>query len=101
MREVDKRDSLNSINFLNQQLEKTSFSELRDSFSRLIENQMKILMMASATESYIFKVINSPAVPEKNQLQSRSVNMFISNILWFCFKCYVFSFSHFYTREDN
>ena len=73
MREVDKRDSLNSINFLNQQLEKTSFSELRDSFSRLIENQMKILMMASATESYIFKVINSPAVPEKKSAPSRAL----------------------------
>jgi hypothetical protein len=99
MREVDKIESINAIDFLKARLKTTKLSELRDALSRLLENQMQILMMASASEGYVFKVINSPAVPEKKSEPSRALICILGTFLGFIFSVFYSIFTFFYSKE--
>ena len=73
MRLEDVKISETYINFLNETQKNTNIQSLREVISDLLENQMQTLMLASSNESYIFKTIDSPIVPEKKSGPSRSV----------------------------
>tara|TARA_B100000963_G_C22593829_1_gene656889 strand:+ start:126 stop:1070 length:945 start_codon:yes stop_codon:yes gene_type:complete len=72
MRNEDKDASLRSINFLNTQSEKNRIAEIGDVISQLLKSQMETLMLASASDNYVFKVIEKPYVPELKSSPSRS-----------------------------
>ncbi|MDB9747805.1 LPS O-antigen length regulator, partial [Gammaproteobacteria bacterium] len=46
---------------------------LKEAITQLLESQMQTLMMASVSESYIFKIINSPVVAEEKSSPSRAI----------------------------
>ena len=58
MREIDKEDAQNSINFLSDSIKTTNSQSIKLVFSKLMESQMQTLMLASSNEDYIFKTIN-------------------------------------------
>lgn len=64
MRDESKTTSTSSINFLNDQLTKTSLKELKQAISKLLEAQVQDLMIASASKNYVFKILDPPSVPE-------------------------------------
>lgn len=64
VRARDVKEAENSIAFLNQQREKTELVSLNEIFSELIEEQTKIVMLANASEEYVFQVIDPPIAPE-------------------------------------
>ena len=72
MRNQEKVKVTKSIDFLNTQLKKMSYDEIKQSISSLQQEQIKSLMMIEATEEYIFKVINSPVAPELKYEPKRS-----------------------------
>lgn len=79
MRQENISTSSKSINFLKDQLESTNLEDIRDGISFLLESQMQNLMLASASKSYIYKVINSPIAPERKSAPARSfICMFIT-----------------------
>jgi uncharacterized protein involved in exopolysaccharide biosynthesis len=53
-----------SIKYLNEELAKTNVVELRAAIYRLLENQIKSVMLASVREQYAFKVIDQAIVPD-------------------------------------
>ena len=71
MRELDKEDAQNSINFLNESIKSTTVKSLRDVISTLLENQMQTLMLTYSQKDYIFKAIESPIAPEKKSGPTR------------------------------
>lgn len=73
MRDLDKVEATNSIDFLNSVAEKAQLSGLRDVISNLLENQMRTLTLAEANENYIFKIISSPLAPEQKSGPSRAI----------------------------
>ena len=73
MREYDKKISMNAINFLNESSESARLTKLKEAITQLLESQMQTLMMASVSESYIFKIINSPVVAEEKSSPSRAI----------------------------
>lgn len=54
--------SKSNIDFLNVEIEKISEASIRQSVFKLIETEMKKLLLAQATKEYAFKIID-PAVP--------------------------------------
>ena len=72
MREENKKISQNAIDFLNSSYQTTNIQSLREAISILLESQMKNLMLASTHEDYVFKIIDSPVVPEQKSGPSRA-----------------------------
>ena len=62
MRRQKVSDAEAAINYLNQQRRETQLVKLDEVFGRLIEEQTKIIMLASVNENFIFNVIQAPSV---------------------------------------
>ena len=65
MRLEDQRVAKNSIDFLNELLLSSSYNNIKEVIIQLLESQMQNLMLASVSESYIYKVIDFPIVAEE------------------------------------
>lgn len=63
-------ESEKSINYLQRELRKTSVVELQQAIYRLIEAQIKEIMIANVRDEYSFKVIDSAEVPDENDYVS-------------------------------
>ena len=73
MRNIDKKNALDSINFLNKEVENTNLKETKEAISKLVESQLQNLMLTSASESYVYKTLNAPIAPEKKTSPSRAI----------------------------
>ncbi|WP_159084419.1 Wzz/FepE/Etk N-terminal domain-containing protein [Dongshaea marina] len=62
MKDIDS--SKRNIQYLEQQLNKTSISDMQTVFYQLIESQTKKLMLAEAQNEYVFKTIDKAVVPD-------------------------------------
>ena len=73
VRARDVAEAENSIAFLNEQREKTSLVSLTEVFAELIEQQTKTVMLAAASEQYVFQIIDPPVAPELKSEPSRAL----------------------------
>lgn len=81
MREIDKKNAEKSINFLNETSKTTSIKSIQEAISKLLEIQMQTLMLASSNEEYVFKVIDSPRIPEIKSSPDRALICIIGTLL--------------------
>jgi uncharacterized protein involved in exopolysaccharide biosynthesis len=54
-----------NISFLRKQLNETSIVEVRQALYRLIESELKTVMLAQSSEEYAFRIIDPAVVPEE------------------------------------
>ncbi len=73
MKARDVAEANESIQYLSDQLEKTSIAELQTVFYELIEEQYKTVMFAAVREQYVFKTIDAPIVPELKARPKRAL----------------------------
>ena len=73
VRARDVEEAENSIAFLNEQRQKTSLVSLSEVFADLIEQQTKTVMLAAASDEYVFQIIDPPVAPELKSEPSRSL----------------------------
>lgn len=71
LRTVAVERSSRNLRYLQQQLEKTSVIEVRQSIDNLIENEIKTLTLAEGADEYAFWVIDPAVVPEKRSSPDR------------------------------
>lgn len=83
MRNIDKRNAENSINFLNDLAKSTNIQSLKEVISNLLESQMQTLMLASSSEAYVLKIIDSPTAPERKSEPSRVFIIFFGFLIGF------------------
>ena len=83
MRNDMRQRTLKSINFLNEQISKTSVNEIRETISSLQQEQMKSLMLIEVNKDYIFRIIDSAIVPEKKSKPNRSVIIVLTAFIGF------------------
>jgi uncharacterized protein involved in exopolysaccharide biosynthesis len=62
-----------SIQYLQEQLQKTNVLEIKNLFYQLIQEKIKDGMLAETTEDFIFKVIDPAIVPEKKNSPKRAI----------------------------
>ena len=80
-REKDKSEAEKSVNYLNQQIAMTNFSEVKEAISNLLQEETKKLALIEAKEFYVFEYIDPPAVMEKKSEPKRSLIIIISALL--------------------
>ena len=80
-REDQKRRASLSVEYLNKQIAKTSYAEIKKVLSALVQKETEKLMLIEANEDYIFKVIDPPIAPEFKSKPMRTFICFIGLLL--------------------
>ena len=89
----------NSISFLEDTYKSTNNQSLRDGISSLIESQIKTLMLASSDDDYIYKILDSPIVPEKKSAPGRALLCILGTLLGGLLGVILTLFLHFFRRD--
>ena len=85
MQNNERQRTEKSIEFLNIQLGKTNYEEVKQSIASLQEDQLKSLMLLEADKEYVFKMIDFPISPELKFKPQRSIIVILSTIIGFIF----------------
>ncbi len=67
----DLNDSNKALAYLNEQVSKTSLTELREVFYSIIESELRTKMLASISDEYLFSVIDKPIIAEEKESPNR------------------------------
>lgn len=81
MRERTISESTQNLDYLAEQLNKTSVAEMRSAFYQIVEEQTKSLMLAEVQEEFIFKVLDPPVVPEVKAGPKRALICVLGTLL--------------------
>jgi len=82
LRQAAIRDAQGSIKYLNDELTKTEVVEMRQVIFRLIESQVRNIMLANVREQYAFKVIDPAVIPDPSErIRPRPVAMTVGGIV--------------------
>lgn len=81
MRDQDRQTATKSIEYLNSLAPTVINEDIKKALSALQQEQMKRLMMVEANDNYIFKVLDSPIVPEVKSRPKRSLIVIWGTIL--------------------
>lgn len=76
MRDRDVQEAQRSLEYLKDELEKTSLRPMEEVFYQLIEQQTQTMMLANIRPEYIFHTIDPAVVPEKKVRPSRVMIVF-------------------------
>ena len=69
----DKLEAQASINFLNSQISKTTFAEIKQVIAQLLQEETKTLTLIEANDFYVFEYIDPPVVMERKIGPRRSI----------------------------
>ena len=81
MRKIDAETAENSIAYLNRATQSTNVQSIKEAISKLLENQMQVLMLTASNEYYVLKIIDSPIVPEEKVSPSRALICIVGTML--------------------
>ena len=74
-------EAQSSIEYLTTQLKQTPLVSLDEVFAQLIEEQTKTMMLAHASEDYVFQVIDPPVVSERKSKPHRALIAVVGTLL--------------------
>lgn len=81
MKNRDQIDAKRNINYLKQQLEKTSVADMQTVFYQLIEQQTKTLMLSEVNPEYVFKTLDPAVVAEEKTKPKRALIAVLGTVL--------------------
>lgn len=99
VRARDVEEAEKSIAFLNQQRLKTSLVSLTEVFAELIEQQTKTVMLANASDEYVFQVIEPPVAPELESEPKRALICVLGTLLGGMLAVLFVLIRHFISKE--
>ena len=73
MRDRKLESTSKNIEYLENELQKTSITRMREIFFKLIEEQKNMQMLAQATPDYVFDIVSKPMVSEDKSSPARSL----------------------------
>lgn len=82
-RDDHKKTTTESINFLNKQIANTNFAEVKQALSSILKQEAEKLMLIESSDSYIFKTIDPPYVPETRSSPNRTLIALLGLIFGF------------------
>ena len=101
MRDEDKQDATESVQYLNSIVPTINYESIKTALSSLQQEQMKRLMMVEASENYIYKVLDSPIVPEERSKPSRSIIVIIATLLGGLISTVAFTTSYYFKKSSR
>ena len=81
MQQRTQQETLANINYLKEQLEKTSVAQMQTVFYQLIEEQTKTLMLAEANDDFVFKIVDPAVVAEQKVKPKRALICVLGTLL--------------------
>ena len=81
MRKYDEELASKSISYLNEVALSTNIQSIKEAITNLLETQIKKLMLTSSNESYVFKIIDSPIVPEEKSKPRRYIICLLGTLM--------------------
>lgn len=101
VRARDVEEAEKSVAFLNEQRLKTNLVSLTEVFAELIEQQTKTVMLANASDEYIFRVIEPPIAPEVKSEPRRALICVLGTLLGGMLAVMLVLISHHTRRETG
>ena len=98
MREKDLQQSSDALEYLINEISKTSLIEMKSSMNQLIQSQLETQMMAKISTDYALKVIEPPFIPERKFSPSRSLISLVGTMLGFVLGIVWVLIRHYYQR---
>ena len=100
-RDKDKKEAERAVNYLNDQITKTNYSEIKQVVTSILQQEIQKLTLIEANKFYVFEYINPPAVMEKKLEPSRANICILGTLLGgFLSICFVL-FRHFMFRRHT
>ncbi len=81
VREQDKKEAQNSIDYLKQQLKDVELVNMESVFYQLIEEQTKNMMLAQVSKEYVLKTIDPPQYPDEKDKPKRALIVVLGTML--------------------
>ena len=81
MREQDKIEAQNSIDYLTKKLQETQLADMQTVFYQLIEEQTKTIMLAEVSKEYVLKTIDPANAPEEKAKPKRGLIIVVGTML--------------------
>ena len=81
IRKQDVEQAERSINYLKEQINSTSLTELQAGFFEMIQSQTETIMLAKASPEYLFKTIDPAVVPELKSKPKRALIAVLGTLL--------------------
>jgi len=100
-RQTHKKESINSIQYLNDELSRANLTELKQAISELIQEQTQRLMLIESNPEYIFKVIEPPYAPEQKFSPSRFLITILGAILGFILTFFYVIYSEYFKNRRH
>lgn len=72
-RKKDKSEAQKSIDYLNQQIAKTNFTEIKEVIAQLIQNKTQQLALIESGKFYVYEYLDPPAVMERRSEPRRAI----------------------------
>ena len=85
IRDIDVKVAKESIEFLEDQIAKTNVSDLKLIFSKLIEKNIKTVLLAEVDPEFVFTVVDPAYVPDLKSAPSRGLMCILITIFGFLF----------------
>lgn len=85
IRDIDVKVANESIKFLEDQIAKTNVSDLKLIFSKLIEKNIKTVLLAEVNPEFVFTVVDPAYVPDLKSAPSRGLMCILITIFGFLF----------------
>ena len=98
MREKDLQQSSDALEYLINEISKTSLIDMKSSMNQLIQSQLETQMMAKISTDYALKVIEPPFIPERKFSPSRSLISLVGTMLGFVLGIVWVLIRHYYQR---
>lgn len=83
IKKQDRQEALNSIQYLNEQINKTTVADMRKVFFQLIEEQSKTLMLAETRDEYVFNTVSPAKIMEEKSKPNRGLIIFFTGLFGF------------------
>ena len=101
VRARDVEEAEKAIAFLNQQRLKTNLISLTEVFAELIEQQTKTVMLANASDEYVFQIIEPPVASELESEPKRALISALGALLGGILAALFVLIRHFIGREHD
>ncbi len=89
MKEVSMQKINKEVQYLNDELNKTSSSELRKVVAQLLESKIQKQMYGNISDDYIFEIVDSAYVPHERARPSRAFICIMITTLGFLLSCLI------------
>lgn len=100
-RSYDKKEAELSMDFLNAQIAKTSYTEINQVIAQLLQNKIQQLTLIEANESYVFSYLDPPMVMEERAEPNRASICILGFIFGGLLSILIVFIREFYSANKN